>query len=266
MSSEVNAWSNAIYESWLREAVLAAYIQMPWPHDLKLLVGHDPQLLLEYKPAQTAEMAQLWSKAVLDEMMGMSYAQMSEAMFPKEIDNEFIDFEPRYRTETVIVAGSDGVVFDIESYDVPISRNLTPFIVPVGRVTYEHINNMQDVVPRWGEADTDPLQDIQDFYNRMNDRVAILPSCHGKTDASQEWVKFFLHADFSAVEMHALMATLKHETRGVILELDRTGGAIPGMNDVIAGFTKAAAKAEHLPSRPDYHKHDRTKSHKRTRR
>lgn len=261
---QMDAYAKAIYDQWVFEAVMTCAIQMPWPFDVEIICGYNPQRLLTYQPD---DFSYLWNARHLEEMMGTSYAKMTEMMFPKEISEETIDFEPRYRTETVIVVGSNGAVVDIESHEVAINRKLAPFVMPVGRLVYDQspryqaINDMEAVVPRWGESDADPLRDIEDMVARMNNMIAIQPSAHGKTSADSEWVKFFLHADFSAVEMHALLATLRHETRGVILELDSMGGAIDGFADAVHLFAKSVAKCEPLPRHPDYHRHDPTKRH-----
>lgn len=199
--------------------------------------GYNPQLLLTDRRS-TATLASLWSKDVLDEMMGMSYAQMTSMMSAKEISDEFIDFAPLYRTETVIYAQEDGTAVEIGT----------------GRLYYEHVNNTRHSVPRWGEADTDPLADIQDLYERMTGEYRI-----------------HCHVEMSEAELTHLFAALRHDSQPLVLDLDSRGGDIPGSlneliyrkphyNDVVSGLAPRRKPA------PDYHKHDKTKNHRRPRR
>lgn len=135
-----------------------------------------------------------------------------------------------------------------------------------GRLYFDAINRMEAVVPRWGESGVDPLADIKKFYDEINDRVQKLPSSRGKTDASNPHVRYFLEGDYTQLEMYALLAMLEHESDPVILDLSPRGGSLPGLNELVAGLLKREKCAAPLPSRPDYHKHDKTKNHRRPRR
>lgn len=157
------AWSNAIYERWVMQAVFSAYIKMPLHVEIEMLVGHNPQRLLT---DQRSAWTRLWVDNVAD----------------------YIDFDV--------------------------------------------INKMGVVVQRWNEPDADPLADIEAALAHLG------ATCCGKTDA-----------------------TAKHI--GVLLDngFDVFGHTTDSFMKMVYDFSRANAKTEVLPKRPDYHRHDPTKQH-----
>lgn len=185
------AYYQAIYDAWVREAVLMAFIKLPLENEIRFLVGHDPQKLLTYQPT-CVDVSQLWSKETLDALMGISYDDMVKMMFPAStlIEHETIDFEPTTRDYTVLLVATDGPVVAEQTKREEITRKLAPFISPTGRLVYE---------------------------------TNIPPRQEGKTVQT----RFHMSSDWSEIEMRVLLATLQHETADqVILDLSKHGGEI----------------------------------------
>lgn len=59
------------------------------------------------------------------------HGEFAFAFFPKDIDNEIIDFEPRYRRETTIHVASDGRITEVTEKQVPIANRMAPFVQPM---------------------------------------------------------------------------------------------------------------------------------------
>lgn len=69
---EVEAYVDAIYDRWVREATIAAYIVLPLPDTTWIVCGYDPQRLL---PAPSFERMFL---ANLADALGITAQQMNE--------------------------------------------------------------------------------------------------------------------------------------------------------------------------------------------
>lgn len=230
LREQLDAHSKAIYDQWVFEAVMSCAIKMPWPHDVEIVCGYNPQLLLTDQRTLTDRVCDLLHDGWRDEPPIYNWPAV-------DIDNEMIDFGS-------IPPGT------------PSAPMVRYAVVGTGHMIFHHVNEMRAVVPRWGESDTDPLADIEAFYERLTKTEG-----EGKTDQVLDRYVAVLHADFSEIEMRALLAMVAHESRPVVLDLDPLGGMLPGMNDVLFNLSKEMAKSKVLPRRPDYHRHDPTKHH-----
>lgn len=249
--------SRDVYAEFVRHAVIKGLITLPWPHDLRIIVGYDPQLLLPPPDKRRTfhERMDVWREGGDLKAHGMYDGGVVTQNGRWDIDNEYIDFNA-----------------------IPPGTPSAPIAFYAGQSSgkTQAINNMRATVPRWGESGADPLadiavmlKDVRAYYDSMKKPA---PS-QGKTDETAE--RFFVHVDMSDAEMGMLIAALgygpravKHETGVVILDLDSRGGDIPSPLDVYSLF-KPQYVTEIVKSRkqgPDYLKHDPTKRHKGPRR
>jgi len=51
MKDWMTAWAETLYQRWITEAMFAGYIALPYPQDVPVLVGYNPQrLLADHRP------------------------------------------------------------------------------------------------------------------------------------------------------------------------------------------------------------------------
>lgn len=107
------------------------------------------------------------------------------------------------------------------------------------------LNDMQAVLPRWGEDVVDPATAIHEFLNRFlteGEATLVVP----------------VNGDYSPLEMYAL-ATILHESGdNIFIDIDDPSGQLAGMVKLPVCKTEVPEKS--------YLDHDPTKRHKRRKR
>lgn len=295
--SMMDAYSKAIYDNWVREAVLAAFIQLPWEHELRFLVGHNPQLLLAPPDRKRTfhERMRVWEEGGdleahgirtslsgviygiedqihdgLDEMIDLARPRVSTfqtdpwQMFDKGTLDRLMGIS---YDDMVKMMFPTSVLMDDETINFePTTRDYTVLLVADdGQVVAEQTKR---------EEINRKLAPFIAPIGRLVYETNIPPRQEGKTLQT----RFHMSSDWSEIEMRVLLATLQHETADrVVLDFSRHGGEIAGayslmgqsagqFSDALHTFSRAAAKSKRLPKQPDYLKHDKTKNHRRPRR
>lgn len=186
-----------------------------------------------------------------DEMRELLYPHQREAVerladegrrwFPLDINGEKIEFDKPSNLPAFIA----GRLPDFHAiYTEPRE---------IGNAVHAAINNMQAALPRWGEADSDPLADIQKFIDEAWHVPAVRK---GWVDGHEV---IFLQGDLSQLEMYAFASMLHESGEATIMQIG--SGSVPGMNDMLKSLvckTEAPAKS--------YLDHDPTKKHRRRKR
>lgn len=261
--SLMDAYFKAIYDAWVREAVLYAFIKMPLEHEIQMLVGHNPQLLLAPPDRKRTfhERMEVWRNYGDLEAHGLKLPDRSKhPLAPHDLDYiEAAAEEPLMQPRESTFATQPWLTFDKETLDRLMG------------ISYDDMVKM--MFPASEIISARPIEFAP--TGRLVYDAAIKPA---RQEGETVQTRFHMSSDFSKLEMMALLATLQYETADqVILELSPHGGEIASayslmgqsagqLADMLHTFSRAAAKSKRLPKQPDYLKHDKTKNHRRPRR
>lgn len=268
---QATTWADILYDKYVTDAVMRAYIKLPLADEIRYITGYHPQRLLEHKPEITTTRSTVRYEDGSIESLTVTRGAMRtyeksepwpfEKFFHRDLGEEYISFSDMPKLTRYYIEGGHFDMYDREP------RRLAPFVSPTGR--------------RRLEPTFMPM-------GRISYPTLTKPANVGKSHMA-----VITGADYAAVERQILAAMDLASVRCLVLDLDSPGGEIPRnpqqelyargtfdemladardrsrrlyenkpiFEDVDAVVDTAAGKRD-----KSYLKHDPSKSHKRRKR
>lgn len=275
---QATTWADILYDKYVTDAVMRAYIKLPLADEIRYITGYHPQRLL---PAPSKPI-DLWGPKVQELLSTPTSEWFLDKFFPN-VMSEFIDFEPVPKLTRYYIEGGHFDMYDREP------RRIAPFVKPaaMGKTFYPAaFDEFDKAFPHLAAEDDRRMAEFSAITGRRRrEPTFITPTGrisypHIKpSEAMKEGAKSHMAiiagADYATIELQMLSAMQMPSVRCLVLDLDSPGGETRGnpqqelYASLLGGLKPihedvvdtAAGKRD-----KSYLKHDPSKSHKRRKR